>query len=192
MNEIKPHLKVVRHPNVKCRTFHVVREICLDRGGHGFGREDEYIYGRSKEPGDLAKGLAKTLETIPGVASGSLKQYEIRVDIADAFSWEEIGPMVLGEIVKAIYPDVVGNPLLLSVSIGWGYYVAPGRSRMSIFSDENDDYRTRYIDTVKRQPIEVDLGKGRPMFNIEHLLNDEVLAEAKIKADQEMVAEDDS
>lgn len=192
MTELKPHLKAVQHPNPRRRTFHVVREVYQGRHMYGFGKEDSMFSSMDKEdPGDLAKELIKRLGMIPGVTDGHLKSYEISIGIGDAFNWKEIGPMVLGEIVSAVYPDVVGHTLEVSTEIGWSYWVRPGgRGFGGMFDGDDDGQRTRYQDMVDRQPIEVNFGAGRPMLDIEHLLGSNVLQEAKQKAAEEAVHED--
>lgn len=187
MTELKPHLKAVQHPNQKRRTFHVVREVYQGRHMYGFGKENTMLSMLDKEePGELAKELVKRLETIPGVTDGHFKTYEMSIGIGDAFSWKDIGPLVLGEIVKAVYPDVIGGTLEVSTQIGWSYRVQPRNDGLSFsfMSMEDDGHRTRYQDMADHEPVEVDFGSGRPTLDIEHMLGGETLKTAKQKADK--------
>ena|SRR3989338_1079422 len=187
--EIKPHLKVVQHPNPKRRSFHITREISSCRGMYGFGRESMMFSSLDREdPGEEAKQLAKQLADIPGITDGHFKQYEISVGIGDAFSWKDIGPLVLGAIVKAIYPEVVGETLDISTTIGWSYHVRP--SLFGFMGEDDDGHRVHYQDMTDHQPVEVNFGIGRPTLDIEHILGGEALQEAKQKKAVETVYED--
>lgn len=183
--EIKPHLKVVQHPNPKCRCFHLTREILYCRDTYGFGNEN-LIFSLSKEdPGAEAKLLAKQLADIPGVTHGYLKQYEISVCLGDAFSWKDIGPLVLGTIVKAVYPEVGGGTLDISTTIGWSHYVQP--SSFGFIGHNDDGLRVHYQDMTDHQPVEVNFGIGRPTLDIERMLGSDALREAKRKKAAEAI-----
>ena len=186
--EIKPHLKVVQHPNPKRRSFHVVREVSTCRDMWGFGRENIMFSSHdNQDPGEDAKKLAMRLADIPGITDGHFKQYEVSVGIGDAFSWKDIGPIVLGEIVKAVYPDVIGGTLDVSTTIGWSYFVRP--SSRGFMGEGDDGHRVHYQDMADHQPIEVNFGLGRPLLDIENLLGKEALKEAKQRKLTETVDE---
>jgi hypothetical protein len=186
-SEIGAHIKVVQHPNPNMRTFHVVREVGDIDHMYGFGTDNFYgLSGRKKNPGDYAKILAKRLSELPGVTHGHLKQYDISVGIGEAFNWRDIGPLVLGEIIRSIYPEVDGKTIEISVSIGWGYHVRP-RS-FGFMNDEDDGHRTRYVDTVDHETVPVNLGI-RPRFDIELMLDKNALIAAQEQAEAQKVFE---
>ncbi len=189
MNDgIKPHIKVVQHPNPKRRSYHFSREVSSTRHMYGFGRESMMFSSRDENPGEEAKVLAKRLADLPGVTDGHFKQYEVSVGIGDAFSWKDIGPLVLGELVKAYYPEAIGQTLDISTTIGWSYHVRP--SEFGLFGEPDDGHRVHYQDMVDHEPVEVHMGVGRPTLDIEHLLGKEALQEAKTKKATETVYED--
>jgi len=191
MSEIKPHLLVVQHPNPTHRAFHVVREVYQGSFMHGFGKEDMLSNFEKNGLTDVSKELIKRLEAIPGLASGSIKQYEVSVCIGEAFSWKDVGPLVVGEIIKTIYPDVIDGTLEISCRIGWSYYAQPGGGRLNFgFGSEDDGFRTRYQDIVDHEPVTAKLGAGRPSLDIEHMLDGRALEQARLKAKQESSAEE--
>lgn len=185
---IKAHVKIEQHPNPKIRDFHVTCEVSAIRGIYGFGENEMMNFGE-KSPGDLAETLAKKLMTIPGVTGGNFKRYEVRVDISDAFSWQDVGPLVLGEIVKNLFPETNGATIDISTRIGWSYFVRPSPA-YDFMGEDDDGHRTRYVDMVNRQAVEVKFGSGRPILDVEHLFGSEALTQAKAKAAAEVVIED--
>lgn len=180
-----PHILVVQHPNSAIRSYHVTREISQMRGMYGFGPENMFYGGAfSKErPGELAESLAKALETIAGITEGSMKQYEISVHLGEAFDWRDIGPLVLGEIVKQVYPEADGGTLEVSTRLGWGLWVQPGS--FGLFGESDDGHRIRYQHMADHEAVPVRFKTGRPILDIEHLLNAEALKKAKEKAGRE-------
>ncbi|HEY6019999.1 MAG TPA: hypothetical protein VIY48_08890, partial [Candidatus Paceibacterota bacterium] len=88
---------------------------------------------------------------------------------------------------KTVYPEVVGNTLDVSTTIGWSYHVQP-RS-FGFMGEDDDGHRTHYQDMTDHQPVEVRFGAGRPMLDIEYLLGREALQEAKQKKATETVYE---
>ncbi len=183
MTSIRPHVKAVQHPNPTRRTFHVTREVT--EGGcdlYGFG--DHFYSMDRKKPGDLVKLLVERLQAIPGVTSAFIKPYEISVGIGEAFDWTSIGPIVVGEIVNALFPETLEGTIEVSAEVGWSYYVRPG-SRM--WDDEDDGHRVKYKDTAKRETVEV---KDPQVLDIERFLNPNAVEQAKRKAASEVVIEE--
>jgi hypothetical protein len=171
--EIKAHIKMVQHPNPTRRTYHVVRDVSAVRH-YGFGQDNLFSSSfEKKKPGAVAVALAKALEQIPGVDSGSLTQYEISVGIGDAFDWADIAPFVVGAIIKHIFPEVDGKTIEISTNVGHSYQVLPS-------SWGNDDgHRVKYDDVTKRYTVPVDLGKGRPALDVEFLFTRQAQDEAQ-------------
>lgn len=184
--ELKPHVLVVQHPNSRVREFHFVREVANTSHMSGFGEDRHYGMMNNEDVGEVAKELSRMLLAVPGVVAGNFKRYAVSVTIADAFTWQDIGPLVLGEMIKAIYPEVVGNDVEISARIGWAYYVQSGG--YSMFGDD-DGHRTRYRDVVKREVVKVEFGASRPSLDIEHMLGDESLQKAKEAVRQEVEIE---
>ncbi|MDO8565179.1 MAG: hypothetical protein Q7R67_00940 [bacterium] len=177
MTDVKPHVKVVQHPNPTRRSFHVTREV-TEGGSERYGFGDHYFDIDRKKPGELVKLLADRLRAIPGVTSARFEPYEISVGISEAFDWSDIGPVVLGEIVNVLFPETLGNTIEISANIGWSYYVRPSGHSL----DDDDGYRVRYKDTAKREVVEVE---DPQILDVERFLN----AEAVQKAEQKVTAE---
>lgn len=128
---------------------------------YGFGRENMFSNPFKEIPGAFAEALAKRLAEIPGVIDGHLKQYEISVGIGDAFDWRDVGPLVVGEIVKAVYPEVDGGTLEVSTKVC-------------------------YRDVANRVPVAVNLGDVRPTLDIEDLYGGpKIMAAAQAAAERE-------
>lgn len=183
MTSVKPHVKAVQHPNPTRRTFHVTREV-TEGGCDRYGFGDHFSSFGRKKPGELVKLLAERLQAIPGVTSARFEPYEISVGIGEAFDWASIGPIVVGEIVNALFPETLGNTIEISAEVGWSYYVRPG-SR--IWDDEDNGHRVKYKDTVKRETIEV---KDPQVLDIERFLNPDAVGQAQQKVASEVVSED--
>lgn len=182
MTDIKPHVKVVQHPNPTRRSFHVTREV-TEGGAKNCGFGDFYFeLDDKKKPGELAKLLMDRLQAIPGVTSASLKPYEISVGISEAFDWKDVGPIVLGEIVNALFPETLGNTIEISVNVGWSYHVRP-----SSWDNDDDGHRVRYKDMVKREVVEV---KDPQVLDVERFLDPNAVEGAQVKAESEVVSED--
>src|SRR3989344_4808929 len=162
MTDIKPHVKVVQHPNPTRRSFHVTREV-TEGGAKRCGFGDHYFDFDRKKPGELAQLLMDRLQAIPGVTSARFEQYEISVGISEAFDWRSIGPIVLGEIVNALFPETLGNTIEISANVGWSYHV-----RASSWDNDDDGHRVRYKDTVKREVVEV---KDPQILDVERFLD---------------------
>lgn len=186
MTELKPHVLVVQHPNSRIREFHFVREVANTSHMSGFGENSLFGSFHNEDIGERAKLLARMLQAVPGVIAGNLKRYSLSVTIADAFTWQDVGPLVLGEIIKAIHPEVVGYEIEISARIGWNYYAQP--SGYPMFGDD-DGHRIRYRDVVKREVLKVEFGASRPSLDIEHMLGDQALQKAKEDAQKEVVTE---
>jgi hypothetical protein len=174
--EIKAHIKMVQHPNPLRRTYHVVRDVSAVRL-YGFGQNNLFLSSfEKKKPGAVAEALAKALEQITGVSSGSLSQYEVSVGIGDAFNWADVAPFVVGAIIRHIYPEVDGKTIEISTNVGHSYHVTP--------SDWGDDdgHRVKYNDVTQRFEVPVDLGKGRPALDVEFLFSRQAQDTAKKEA----------
>lgn len=178
--EIKAHIKMVQHPNPTRRTYHVVRDVSAVKL-YGFGQDNLFSSSfEKKKPGAVAEALAKALEQIPGVSSGSLSQYEVSVGIGDAFDWADIAPFVVGAIIRHIYPEVDGKTIEISTEVGHSYKVRP--SGMGGMFGDDDGHRVEYNDITKRYTVPVDLGKGRPTLDVEFLFSHQAQDEAKKQA----------
>jgi hypothetical protein len=159
--EVKPHLVAVQHPNPVRRSYHVIREVSEMSHMYGFGRENMFSNVFKENPGAFAEALAQRLGNIPGIVDGHLKQYEISVGIGEAFDWKDVGPLVVGEIVKAVYPEVDGGTLEVSTTVC-------------------------YKPVANRVPVAVNLGSIRPELDIEDLFGGpEVAAKARAAAERE-------
>ncbi|MES2668140.1 MAG: hypothetical protein V4644_00385 [Patescibacteria group bacterium] len=181
--EIRPHILVVQHPNPTHRNFGFITELSSNRNPYGFG-SSHYSNFEKKNPGALAKTITERLLAIPGVTGGHIDKYEVSVAIGQAFSWEDLGPLVLGQLIKSIYPEVIGSELLISTRVGWVFYVRP--SDFGFMGESDNGHRTRYQDMAKRESIIANLGSGRPSLNIEHLLNVE---DAQAENHRQLVSE---
>lgn len=156
---MQAHIKIVQHPNVHRRAYHVTSELLSGEIRYGFG-QDSYYGGAEKKISDEIKKLVDTLKMIPGIIGGTVKNYEIGIAISEAFEWEDIGPLVLGEIVNATFPEVLGGSILISNQLVSTYYVDrvdPG----------DDGMRYRYFQTMKREVVSVDFKGGRPILDVE-------------------------
>lgn len=172
--DIKAHIKMVQHPNSTRRTYHVVRDVSAVKL-YGFGQDNQFSSSfDKKKPGVVAEALAKALEQIPGVNSGSLSQYEVTVGIGDAFDWADVAPFVVGAIIKHVYPEVDGKTIEISTNVGYSYYDV----KLSDWGYDNG-HRVKYDDVTKRYIVPVDLGKGRPTLDVEFLFSRQAQDEAK-------------
>lgn len=182
---ILSHIKVVQHPNDRIRTYHLTQQVSMVRGMYCFGDSMIGNYGDEKDkPGKDAQALSKILENLPGVESGYFRKYEISVSIADAFAWKDVGPLVLGEIVKAYYPEAVGQTILISTEVRWSYFT---RSRSGFLDDDDSGQRTRERGVADRVETKIDFGAGRPRLDIEHLLDANALRTAQRLAEGEEI-----
>lgn len=124
-NQSVPHIQIVQHPNPEMRTYHVTRQASKVHR-FGFGVDQISPSRKDDDPGILAKRLAKALEQIPGITQGSLDAYEIDITKGSAFKWDEVSPLVLGQIVKRLFPKCVGNTIEISTTV---HYMAGEYSR---------------------------------------------------------------
>ncbi|HEC30793.1 MAG TPA: hypothetical protein ENI66_02145 [Candidatus Yonathbacteria bacterium] len=151
--KLTAHIRIVQHPNPDRRTYHVTRQVSKVHL-YKFGVDE--LSGCSfdeKDPGDLAKKLAKGLERVPGINSGSLNAYEIDVGKGTAFDWEDIGHFIVGQIVKHVFPDCVGETIEISTTL---HYM-------------EGDYSRKH-DYCKREKVSVKFwSKMRPHVYVEHL-----------------------
>lgn len=184
MTDIKPHVKIVQHPNPTRRSYHITREVMEGDDKYGWG---DSAYSRSlslfsnKKPSQLVETLKDRLSAIPGVTGGHFEDYEVSIGIGEAFDWKDIGPVVLGEIVNAIFPETLSGTIEISAQIGWSYYVRP-----SGWDPDDDGHRIRYKDVVSREVVEV---KDPQILDVERLLNSDALQKAQEKAATEVVSE---
>lgn len=178
MNDSIPHISIVQHPNPEMRTYHVTRQASKARR-FKFGI-DEFVGSsdNTENPGLLGKRLAKALERIPGVTTGTLRAYEIDVTKGNAFDWSEIGPLVVGQIVKRVFPKCVGGTIEVSTTAN---YVS-------------GDY-CRHQDIAKRCNVPVQFGKKeqRPRLDVEELFKSPTLVkvvdntQSEVKAPSEAI-----
>lgn len=167
MVDFKPHVKVVQHPNPTHRSFHMNRDIVDSDEKFGFGTS---AYGRhlTKEEKrrtipPLAKSVLDRLQAIPGVTGGHVEMYEVAVEIGEAFDWKDIGPVAFGEIVNAIFPEVFGASIEVSVKVGWSGYGRPDPFDL----DDDHGFRCGYNETIHRHVVEV---RDPQIVDIEHLI----------------------
>ena len=173
MIDIKPHVKVIQHPNPTRRTIHVTREV-VD-GAEKFGWGDSVYRHHKVKPSENALLLRDRLSAVSGVIGGTFGNYELDVAIGDAFDWSEIGPVVLGEIVNTLFPETFGKTIEISVTIGWAYQT---RSRR-MYDDDDDGHRTRYQDMASRVVVEV---TDPQILDLERFLDGAALQKAKSMA----------
>ncbi len=184
MTEVKPHVKVVQHPNPTRRSYHVTREVVEGENKFGFGESaysSSLSFFKKNKPGDLVKLIQERLQAIPGVIGGHFENYEISVAIGEAFDWSDIGPVVLGEIVNALFPETLGNTIEVSARVGWSYHAKP-----SSWDMDDDGHRVRYEDTVRREVVEV---KDPQVLDVERFLNAEAVQQVQQKVAAEPVVE---
>jgi hypothetical protein len=148
------HIKIVQHPNSDRRTVHVNRHVS-DFDALGFG-DSHYSNFENKKPGELAEKLATSLGYIPGVTGGDLKQYEIAIGKGEAFTWAEVMPLVIGQVIAKIFPDSVGEMIEISTSVN---YMSGDYGRSNDIADRLG---------VK---VEFDLNDPNPSLDIEHLFD---------------------
>jgi hypothetical protein len=146
--------------------------------GFGSDRLGSSLFGG--KPSQLAKTLMERLSAIPGVNGGHLHGYEVSVNIGEAFSWKDLGPIVLGEIVNTIYPEILGKTIAISAELSWTYYSSGG-----IWEDD-DGQRIRAIYVLDHQEFEV---KDPQILDIENHLGSDALVQAKGKARAEAAIE---
>lgn len=158
-NQSVPHIQIVQHPNPEMRTYHVTRQASKVHG-FGFGVDNMSFSHEDEDPGLLAKRLAKALALIPGVADGTIDGYEISIGKGSAFKWDEVSPLVLGQIVKRLFPKCVGNTIEISTTV---HYMAGEYSRNR--------------DIAVRCEVPVSFGKSEkwPQLDIETLFKSSTL-----------------
>lgn len=148
------HIKIVQHPNPEHRTVHVNRHVS-NFDSLGFG-DSHYSNFDNKKPGEVAEKLATALGYIPGVTGGDLKQYEIAIGKGEAFTWTEVMPLVIGQIIAKIFPDSVGEMIEISTAV---HYISGDYSRQNDIAERLG---------VK---VEFDLNDPNPSLDIEHLFD---------------------
>lgn len=173
MNDSIPHISIVQHPNPEMRTYHVTRQVSKIKM-FGFGVDQMMsLLDDNKDPGLLGKRLAKAFERIPGVTTGTLSAYEIDVTKGNAFDWSEIGPLVVGQIVKRVFPKCVGGTIEVSTTINYmaGEYC-------------------RHQDVAKRCNVPVQFGKKerRPRLDVEELFKSPTLVKVVDNTQSEVKA----
>lgn len=160
MNSNVPHISIEQHPNPEIRTYHVTRQVSkVHRFWFGIDQMMSSL-NDNEGPGLLGKRLAKALEQIPGVAAGALDSYNIDITKGNAFDWSEISPLVVGQIVKRVFPKCIGAAIEISTTIN---YMA-------------GDY-CRHQDVAKCCSVPVQFGKEerRPRLDIEELFKSPTL-----------------
>lgn len=158
MKKFVAHIRIEQHSNPEMRTYHanrlVSKQHMYDFGIDGMGNFNE------EDPGEMARKLAKALEKVPGVSSGHLSAYEVDVSKGSAFEWDEVSPLVLGQLVKHIFPDFIGKEIQISTTLstidsgGFG---------------QNHNFASRH-------PVLVKFGaKKRPSIDVEKLFKPQTL-----------------
>ncbi len=109
------HIKVIQHPNPTCRSYHVSRELGKVHG-YGFGVESDLCVLNEKEVEQKVKDLASVMGAVPGVVRGSISLYELSVQIGEAFEWADVSPLIMGHLVKLVFPDCIGKTIEVSVA----------------------------------------------------------------------------
>lgn len=155
---MQAHIKIEQHPNPYRRTYHVTSEV-LTEVRYGFG-EDSYFGSMEKKTNEDILGLVAKLKAIPGIVGGIVKNYEIHLAIGEAFEWVDVGPLALGEIVKALFPEVLGSSIMISNQMVESYCVPPQ-------GFDDDGTRYRYFYPMKRELVPVDFKGGRPILDVE-------------------------
>lgn len=112
---IRPHVLITQHPNLQMRTYHVTRQLS-DVHMFGFGVECMHSSFDKKDPGVLAKRLARALARVPGITEGHVDQYTVTVAKGHAFSWADVSPMVLGKIIQHVFAECNGSTIEVSTT----------------------------------------------------------------------------
>jgi len=148
------HIKIVQHPNPEYRTFHVSRHVC-DFNALGFG-DSHYSNPFDHKPNELAEKLATALAYIPGVTGGDLKQYEIAIHKGQAFTWSEVTPHVMGQIVAKVFPDCAGGTIEVSTTMDY---------MVGEYSRSNDLAKREVV------KVEFELNNPNPTIDVEGLFS---------------------
>lgn len=160
MKKFVAHIRIEQHPNPDMRTYHLNRLVSKENM-FGFGIEQTMGLLGDKDPGKTGKALAKGLEKVPGVGSGHFGAYEVSITKGSAFDWADVGPFVVGQIVKHLFPDFIGKEIEISTT---QHYLA-------------GDY-SRHQDFVKHHKVKVKFyAKKRPRVDVEGLFNQQALRE---------------
>jgi hypothetical protein len=97
-------IKIEEVPNEAILYFHVDRkvspELVVDAGSVESIKEEWDIMDTGKQPPETLVALATALFEILGVTSLGFDKYEIVVEKAEVFEWEDIEPKVV-EVIKA-------------------------------------------------------------------------------------------
>ena len=156
MTESEHRLIIDLHENPNCRTYHIDRRFYGSRlGGSGSNEPVLSRFDERLRPNDPAVKLMERLETVPGVVGCQFRLYRVIVFIGEAFRWKDVGPKVVGELVKTVYPNISGHTLEVSAQA---------------VPDSRD--RAGYREIVKDRPVQVDFGATRPVLDIEDMLGD--------------------
>lgn len=158
---VRPHVKIVQHPESQCRSYHFfAREVAAGKRQYFF--RDSLFSAGDVNPLREIKGLGKRLAALPGVAEKDFGRCEVFIDIGRAFRWKEVGPLILGELVRVFYPEAVGKTLEVSVSVGF-------RNGHSVW----------YEDLADHAPIGVVMSTGYPILNLERLFEKKIPEKAE-------------
>jgi len=182
MVDIKPHVKIEQHPNPPYRSYHVTVELAsADQHMVHFGHDEMGGSISGMKPKGVTRTLIERLTSIPGVNGGHIRGHEISVNIGQAFRWKDIGPIILGEIVNTVYPEILGKSIEISAELGWTYYTRN-------MDDGPDDVgqRSRSMEVLDHMEFEV---SDPQVLDVESFLNSDALQKAKEKARSEDILE---
>lgn len=96
----RPKLIIKSFPNKHIREYSLDVEICDAR------RETFYrpLRASSEDPlnrvGKVGKPMVKNIMSVPGVTEVSIEPYQLRVEIAEAFKWSDIEPLIIEAIAR--------------------------------------------------------------------------------------------
>lgn len=96
----RPKLIVKSFPNKQIREYSMDVEICESR------REEFYrpLRDSSENPlnrlGKVGKTMVKNIMSIPGVTEVTIDPYSLRIEIAEAFSWSDVEPLIVEAIAR--------------------------------------------------------------------------------------------
>lgn len=181
MSDIKktrPHITIEQLPNPTVRSYIFRPEIGLTKGFVEFGKvPPQDKRGLTHEVCELGERLAH----IPGVIKVYfLKESEVQIIIADAFSWEDVGPRVLGELIEALFPEVIGKTIYVSTAV---IILTCGDHEQRPVVHQTGHHKsrnTRRQEMATDQPFEViHEAINFPILDVEHLLSKEAIEKAK-------------
>lgn len=156
MNSMLAHISIVQHPNLQCRTYNVNRLLSGKNIRFGVDEILDSFDKQNRDPGSLKVNLAKDLDSILGIGKGNVGQYDIHIVKGVAFDWSDIGPLVIAQIIKHLFPKSIGNTIEISTTCHYN------------FGETTIDQRI----AIRRQvPVSFKRRQRRPRFDIEQLFN---------------------